>query len=98
MRNLLKISSVNLCLIATLLWAQVVVAQHGLEHDFAYFGHEVSEVCEAYANADNAKATLIIHASVPSAGLDLDVSALAGIYLNSIDSNAYAARAPPQIT
>ena len=98
MRNLLKISSVNLCLIATLLWAQVVVAQHGLEHEFAYFGHEVSEACEAYASADTAKATLNIHAAVPSAGLDLGVSPFAEIYLNSISSNTYAARAPPQIT
>ena len=58
MRPIFNNAVTSFCLIASLLWAQIAVAQHNAEHDLSYVGHEVSEVCETYASADNSKITL----------------------------------------
>ena len=94
----LKIMLANACLIAVLLWTQMAVVQHGIKHDLAYTGHEVSEVCDVYANTDSAKAVLDYSVPILFAQFGLNAMLAEGNDLVGTHSNKLGPRAPPAYT
>jgi hypothetical protein len=81
-------------LIALLLWAQVAVAQHAVDHSW----HDATELCQIFNSADHSKAALVApQISIIHSGVGKDT---ANIVESIVDVRVarQSARGPPITT